>query len=143
MKKTNMKEKTVMPKTIEKTEKTEKAKISKNASGFLLFGIRNKIVICFLIPIIFMVFVGICAYRKAEEGLSEKFQESTLQTIETTKEYIEMCCSFIKAEGLKYAFDGDVSKYLMGTLEDSLVEKKNVVNEINNVDKQERSRSSQ
>ena len=128
MKKINMKEKKVK---IEKTEKTEDAKKTKNSFGFMLFGIRNKIVICFLVPIIFMVIVGVSAYRKAEDGLSEKFQESTLQTIEKTKEYIEMCCSFIKAEGLKYAFDGDVSKYLMGTLENSPVERKNIMSDIN------------
>ena len=81
MKKINMKEKKVK---IEKTEKTEDAKKTKNSFGFMLFGIRNKIVICFLVPIIFMVIVGVSAYRKAEEGLSEKFQESTLQTIEMT-----------------------------------------------------------
>ncbi|MDE5597168.1 MAG: methyl-accepting chemotaxis protein, partial [Lachnospiraceae bacterium] len=125
MKKINMKEKA------EKTERTEKTKKTENSSGFMLFGIRNKIVICFLVPIIFMVIVGVSAYRKAEEGLSEKFQESTLQTMEMTREYIEMSCSFIKAEGLKYAFDGNVSKYLMGTLENSPVEKKGVMSDIN------------
>lgn len=127
MKKINMKEKKVKTEKIEKTEKTKK---TENTSGFMLFGIRNKIVICFLVPIIFMVIVGVSAYRKAEEGLSEKFQESTLQTIEMTTENLELLCSFIKAEGVKYAFDGDVSKYLMGMLE-TPVDEKNVKSAIN------------
>ena len=80
MKKINMKEKKV------KAEKTYKTEKTKNSSGFMLFGIRNKIVICFLVPIIFMVIIGVSAYQKAAEGLSEKFQESTLQTIEMTTE---------------------------------------------------------
>lgn len=122
MKKINMKEKKVKT---EKTEKAGKTKKTENASGFMLLGIRNKIVICFLVPIIFMVIVGISAYRKAEEGLNEKFQESTLQTIEMTTENLDLLCSFIKAEGAKFAFDGDVSQYLMGTLATS-VDVKNV-----------------
>ncbi len=89
----------------------------KSSSGFRLLGIRNKIVICFLVPIAFMIVIGVSAYQKAAEGLQEKFQESTLQTIAMSKEYIEMSCDFIKAEGLKYAFDGDVGKYLQGTVE--------------------------
>lgn len=103
----------------------------KQTSGFMLLGIRNKIVLCFLVPVIFMVVIGVSAYRKADEGLSEKFRESTLQTIEMTKDYIEMSCNFIKAEGLKYAFDADVSKYLQGTLESSPVDKKETVRAIN------------
>lgn len=127
MKKINMKEK--KEKTV-KTEKAEKTKKTENTSEFMLFGIRNKIVICFLVPIIFMVIVGVSAYRKAEEGLSEKFQESTLQTIEMTTENLELLCSFIKAEGVKYAFDADLSKYLMGMLE-TPVDEKNVKSAIN------------
>ena len=111
-------------------EKTEKEKRKENTSGFMLFGIRNKIVICFLVPIIFMVIVGVSAYRKAEEGLSEKFQESTMQTIEMTKEYIEMSCSFIKADGVQYAFDGDVGTFLTGMMGASPVEKKKVMDDI-------------
>ncbi len=126
-------EKINMKKKKEKTEKTKKTENSsaENSSVFMLLGIRNKIVICFLVPIIFMVIVGVSAYRKAEEGLSEKFQESTLQTIEMTKENLELACAFIKAEGVKYAFDGDVSKYLIGTLDNSPVEKKSVMSDIN------------
>ena len=117
-------------KKINMKEKTEKEKRKENTSGFMLFGIRNKIVICFLVPIIFMVIVGVSAYRKAEEGLSEKFQESTMQTIEMTKEYIEMSCSFIKADGVQYAFDGDVNTYLAGMLGATPVEQKKIMDNI-------------
>ncbi|MCM1173684.1 MAG: methyl-accepting chemotaxis protein [Blautia sp.] len=105
-------------------------KESGRSSGFMLFGIRNKIVICFLVPIAFMIVIGVSASQKAAEGLSEKFQESTLQTIAMSKEYIEMSCDFIKAEGLKYAFDGDVGKYLQGTVE-SPIELKEIMRNIN------------
>lgn len=118
-------------KRAEKTEK-ENAKAGKKTAGgpgFKLLGIRNKIVVCFLVPIIFMIVIGVSAYQKAAEGLREKFQESTLQTIAMSKEYIEMSCDFIKAEGLKYAFDGDVGKYLQGTVE-SPIELKEIMKSI-------------
>ncbi|MCM1385884.1 MAG: methyl-accepting chemotaxis protein [Bacillus sp. (in: Bacteria)] len=134
MKKINLKQKIERKEKPQKAEKTSKAeKLSKagksekagKSSGFMLLGIRNKIVICFLVPIIFMIIVGVSAYQKAAEGMSEKFQESTLQTIDMTKENLELLCSFIKAEGVKYAFDGDVGKYLAGTME-SPVDEKNI-----------------
>lgn len=116
----------------EKGKKENKIKTKKEgkASGIMLFNIRNKIAVCFLVPIIFMVIVGVSSYWKAKEGLSEKFQESTLQTIDITKENLEMACSFIKAEGLKYLFDANVSTYLQGCIGKSQVEKREIVNGI-------------
>ena len=67
----------------------------------LLFGIRNKIMVCFLVPLLFMVVIGGTAYRKAAEGMSEKYRESTAQTINTAMEYVDMVCSFIESEGMK------------------------------------------
>ena len=95
----------------------------------LLFGIRNKIMVCFLVPLLFMVVIGGTAYRKAAEGMSEKYRESTAQTINTAMEYVDMVCSFIESEGMKYAFDSELNKYLVGLYEDDVVSKAQVMNE--------------
>lgn len=104
----------------------------KGAAGkrFFLFGIRNKIFVCFLVPIAFMVAVGISAYEKAGEGMSEKFQESTLQTIEMAMEYVDMSNSFIEAEALKYAFDSDLGKYYLGLYESDMSGKLTLLNNV-------------
>lgn len=112
-----------------KRVRAEKAKKIKNEekvrkkSSFMLLGIRNKIVACFLIPIIFMVIIGVSASSKAEVGMREKFQESTIQTMDMAKEYIEMSCVFVEGEGMKYALDTDVSNYVAGNLENDPVKK--------------------
>ncbi|MBQ7776753.1 MAG: methyl-accepting chemotaxis protein [Lachnospiraceae bacterium] len=85
-----------------------------------LFRIRNKIFVCFLVPIVFMIIVGVAAYQKAAEGMQEKYQESTLQTINMIKEYIEMSNDFIATEAMKYAFDDNLNKYGLGMLENDL-----------------------
>ena len=36
-----------------------------------IFGLRNKIYLCFLVPIVFMIVVGMVSYRYAEDGLSQ------------------------------------------------------------------------
>lgn len=101
-------------------EKAAKIKTPKGKKGkrkFYLLGIRNKITVCFAIPIIFMVFVGVIAYQKAQAGMSDKFAESTIQTIGTATSYVEMAAEFINSEGMGYAFDSDLTKYFAGMYE--------------------------
>ncbi len=83
----------------------------------LLFSIRNKIILCFFVPIVFMIVIGISAYQKSAEGMNEKFRVSTVQTIKMATEYVDMVASFIESEGVKYAFDNELSRYFIGMLD--------------------------
>lgn len=107
-------------------EKKQKApKQKKSGKSSKLLSIRNKIVVCFLVPIVFMVIIGVSAYQKSAEGLSEKFTDSTLQTMRMVTENLNMSCDFIRSEGLKYAYDDDLRKYFLGMFEDNPVDKLN------------------
>lgn len=107
-------------------EKKQKApKHKKSGKSSKLLSIRNKIVVCFLVPIVFMVIIGVSAYQKSAEGLSEKFTDSTLQTMRMATENLNMSCDFIRSEGLKYAYDDDLRKYFLGMFEDNPVDKLN------------------
>lgn len=107
-------------------EKKQKApKQKKSGKSSKLLSIRNKIVVCFLVPIVFMVIIGVSAYQKSAEGLSEKFTDSTLQTMRMATENLNMSCDFIRSEGLKYACDDDLRKYFLGMFEDNPVDKLN------------------
>ena len=98
------------------------------AKGHLIFSIRNKIILCFFVPIVFMVVIGVSAYQKSAEGLNDKFAASTIQTIKMASEYVDMACSFIETEGVKYAFDGDLARYYIGLLQDSSMDRATLVN---------------
>ena len=69
--------------------------------------------------------IGVSAYQKSAEGLSEKFTDSTLQTMRMATENLNMSCDFIRSEGLKYAYDDDLRKYFLGMFEDNPVDKLN------------------
>lgn len=99
-------------------------------SRTMLFSIRNKIIICFLVPILFMIVIGTTAYKRAASGMSEKYSESTQQTINMAVEYVDMSCNFIEAEGLKYAFDSELSKYFVGLYESDKLGKMNLMNNV-------------
>ena len=99
--------------------------VSGKKAGAGLLSIRNKIVVCFLVPIVFMIIIGVTAYQKASEGMSQKFQDSSAETMRMATEYLDMSCDFIKSEGLKYAYDEDLRRYFLGMYENNLIEKQN------------------
>ena len=118
-------EKAVKGKKASAKKKQKAPKQKKSGKSSKLLSIRNKIVVCFLVPIVFMVIIGVSAYQKSAEGLSEKFTDSTLQTMRMATENLNMSCDFIRSEGLKYAYDDDLRKYFLGMFEDNPVDKLN------------------
>jgi len=121
------------------TKANKKEKITKNITKIkknsMIFSIRNKIFICFIVPIVFMVIVGWSAYNKASEGMSDKFRETSTQTIKMTREYLDVVNSFIETEGMKFGSSDDVGNYSRGKFVESNKTKhreiaKNIINEI-------------
>ncbi len=111
-----------MKKAANKQGRIKKGKADQKGKA-ALFSIRNKLLAGFMIPIVFMIVIGYASYNKAATGMSSKFQESTLQTIVMATEYIDVGESFIEAEGMKYAYDSDLSKYCMGLYDGDLNKK--------------------
>ena len=75
---------------VNKSEEEQEKEGQKEKKQSVLFSLRNKIFISFLIPILFMIVVGYTAYHYAAEGMSEKFTESTQQTTNMTMNYLDM-----------------------------------------------------
>lgn len=113
----------------EKKMKKSDGKVRSNIkkSKAYIFGIRNKIFICFLVPIIFMIILGAMSYQKAADGMDYTFQDSTQQTINMASEYIDMSNSFIAAETLKYVVDSELANYILGRYEDEPAERLSVM----------------
>ena len=118
------------PPKVSKKPKAPKDAEPKKQGKSLLFSIRNKIILCFLIPIVFMIVIGVSAYRNAAEGMSDKFLESTQQTINMAGEYIGMCCSFVDSEAQKYAYDKDLAKYFLKLYDNDVVGKSQLMNNV-------------
>lgn len=94
----------------------------KSKQKFMIMGIRNKVMFCFIVPIIFMIIIGVSSYQKAAQGMNDKYQDSTMQAIHMATEYIDMSCTFISAEALKYAFNSELSRYFLGSSTDDSYE---------------------
>ncbi len=107
-----------------------KQKLKKEKTKVLLFSIQNKLILCFLVPILFMIILGISSYQKAAEGMSDAFCEATQQTVNTATEYVDVSTSFIEAEGLKYVVDENLRKYILGMYDDDSVGMRTVQDQV-------------
>ena len=85
---------------------------TKNKAGFL--GIRNKILACCIVPIIFMAMTGYASYRYAEKGLNDNFLDSSTQTVSMAMDYLDMSNMFIESEAKKYMVDSEIESYVVG-----------------------------
>jgi len=112
----------IVTKLMKKTdnEMADGEKTTKQKRQSMLFSIRNKIFVCFLVPIVFMIIVGIAAYQRSSDGMQEKFRESTEQTMKMLGEYVEMSNSFVETEALKYSMDAELNSWALGLLDDDM-----------------------
>lgn len=94
----------------------------------VFFSIRNKMVIGFMMPIIFMIIIGVVAYLKASNGMTDKFKDTTIETVKMVTKYIDLNCDFIQSEGTKYAFDMELSKYCLGLYEQDPLGGNDIIN---------------
>ena len=75
-----------------------------------------------------MVVVGVSAYNKASDGMTEKFKETSIETIKMMREYLDMTNSFIKSEGMKYGASDNISDYSSGNSIEKLQEESATIN---------------
>lgn len=80
----------------------------------IVYSIRNKIIMCFIIPVIFMVIVGVVAYNKASSGMQDKFMQTTGQTITMAMDKIDLNNNFVAQQAYNYAYDDDLNSYFLG-----------------------------
>ena len=121
--------KSVKKQMTKKALKRTKVQSMENKKG-VLFSIRAKIFLCFLVPILFLILVGVFSYKKAAAGMYDTFRDSNEQTINMANQYLDVSNSFIEAEALKYAFQSDLGKYMIGLYETDAVQRKTVINSV-------------
>lgn len=78
------------------------------------FGIRQKLIFGFGIPVLFLVILGFISYRKASSGLVNNYEQATENTISMATEYMNFAFESINSIALQYANDSDIIYYAQG-----------------------------
>ena len=78
------------------------------------FGIRYKILLGFIVPIIFITVVGIVSYSKAKTGMRDRYEKSTLEAVKMVSSQLDMLSDFMKSEAIQYSNDQELTKLSNG-----------------------------
>lgn len=93
--------------------------ISLIASSFTT--IRIRLILAFLIPIAFIIILGIVSFQKAAEGIRSSYESSTTQAISMSGQFIEFGIESASDASTQYMTDNTVKKYLIGIYENEFL----------------------
>ena len=84
-----------------------------------IFGIKTELIAGFLIPLAFVIVVGVVAYNVASDGLISNYEESSTNNIEMAVKFLDYGFDSIESLVVSYATDADLRKYTFGTMTDA------------------------
>lgn len=90
--------------------------------------IRVKLILSFLIPILFIIILGIVSFNKAADGICSSYENSTKQTINMTSNYLDLGLKVIEAVATQYVGEDVKQKYVIGYYNDDKVKETSIYN---------------
>ena len=95
-----------------------------------LTSIRAKLILSFLIPIAFILLLGIVSFNKAAEGIRSSYENSTEQTIIMTSKYLQLGIETLEAVSTQYVSEKEKQQYVVGYYSDDIVKNTSIYNSI-------------
>ena len=81
--------------------------------------LTTKLMVGFMVPIAFIVMLGIISYQRASDAIIKSYEESAGQTIKMMNDYVSYIINKEKKIYSKYLNDNDLINYLNGFLSDN------------------------
>lgn len=92
----------------------KKQEASHKKSGHNFHSIRTKLILAFLLPVVFLIFLGILSYQMASRGLINNYESNALVSLDMMSEYYEQGMDNISEKALSLTSDEVVIKYYSG-----------------------------
>jgi len=83
-----------------------------NKSIKVRFDIRTKLIISFIIPILFIVSLGIISYSLASKGMIANYENSAVKALDMATQYIKFGLDSVEANALQYVTEDSIKKYV-------------------------------
>jgi methyl-accepting chemotaxis protein len=96
------------------------------------FGILQKLIMGFIIPVAFIVILGAISYSKASEGLITNYEQATNNTMSMATSYLKYVVEYENALSIQYTSDNDMSYFMKGSSHKEEQDRKTFVTKINN-----------
>lgn len=115
-------------------EKVKKIKEKSKPKPKIKIGIsiRSQLILSFLIPIVFILIVGTVSYKKAARGLTQNYEQSTVNALEMTRNSLDSSFKVITQEVMELGQDTSVRAYALGALSGNSAKKDQNKNAIKN-----------
>lgn len=103
-----------------------------SVKGDVKFGIFQKLILGFLIPVALIVFLGFISYSKASEGLIRNYEQASENTFEMAASYMEHIFYSVDAISQQYTSDNDMNYFTRGLIYTNSQERLYYLTNINN-----------
>lgn len=107
----------------EKSRETGKKRTDTGTKGKRGISIRAQLYAGFLLPVIFIVVVGLVSYKNASTGLAENYEESARSAVEMTVSCLDQGFVSVKAMVMELSNDKILNAYGLGGYEGNSVQK--------------------
>lgn len=98
----------------------------------MFHSIRVKLTLFFLIPVIFIVILGVAAYQKSSEAIVKNFTEATVTSVVKTSEYYSLILRNVEDKALQLANDSLLKQYYGGNFASDKLEESNMYKAVRN-----------
>lgn len=93
-------------------------------------SISFRLISAFMVPVAFIIILGVVSYNVASNGIVERYEDSSLQTITMTGEYLKFGLVTIESTSLQYSNDNSISNYFNNDYADNRAEFQNAFTSI-------------
>lgn len=76
------------------------------------FGIRSRIIITFMIPVILIIALGVISYKKASKGLIKSYEKAAAETMKATGRYFDLGFASAAATAKQLGADKNIDNIL-------------------------------
>lgn len=93
----------------------DKKAMKKESLGIPFYrGIRFRLIMAFLVPVVAIIILGMTSYKQASNAIIARYKESTQQTVDMMQQYIDLVVTSEKDEFKTYLTNDDLTKYYNG-----------------------------
>ncbi len=100
--------------TNERRPKSGAVKEKKNQG--LKLSLKGMLIIGFIIPLLLLVFIGVYASTKAEQGMVNNYRETTSQALEMTMDYMDFGFETVYVTAMELFNDAELMNYTRGAM---------------------------
>jgi methyl-accepting chemotaxis protein len=93
-------------------------------------SIRTKLILSFLIPVLFIVILGVAAYSSASKSILSTFTNSTINLINSTSNYYGVIMQSVEDKALQVTFDKDTQQYYSGYYSSDIVDELRIIKNV-------------